>query len=221
MFAARYFNFFDKDNIKQKFTVLLIEYNHASLDAALGITEHGAIDILGHTSWPFLGEVFLMMQLASSSIGNTVHRSQHRASPNQAAPFQQQRDLVTDTLLEHNREPSEVESSHFSAINHKLLSIIDENTYVDDAARTGKPWKPLVNDPSYVLIAGDASNHSFKMLRRALASEERLTKLIDPGSYPNATWPAWISAEAAARGVRDREFLEEDGTRNWDGHNEL
>ena len=163
-----------------------------------------------------------MMKLASLSMeGDISSRSQHRALRERAALLQQQRDSVTKTPVGYDKESREIESAHFDAIVHKAINIIDENTYPDEAARYGKPWKPLATDPSYVLIAGDAGSHGFRLLRRALASHERLGKLIDLGSYSNATSPDWISAEGAVRGVKEREYLEDDGTRNWAMHDEL
>ena len=206
----------------QEHTVLMIEYNHASVDIAIANLGNRAIDVMGHTSWPFLGEDYLMLKLASLSLDHPVTRHDHRILRERALQSKGDRELPTDTPLLNAPEYSSVESAHFEAIIHKITSMVEEHTYPEGTPRNKMPWKPRVDDLSHVLISGDASSQSFASLRKALQSNERLAKLIDPGRNTSAPTPAWISAEGAAKEVKERLYFDEmDGEPFWIVHQEL
>lgn len=219
--AARIFDFHSGSAWGREHTILIVEYNHASLDVALATTEHGSTDVLGHTSWPLLGEDFLMLKLASLSVEHPVSRSQHRALPDRALLIREQRETPSDSKSVGANESLVVELAHFEAITQKLVSMIDEQTYAGDTPRSSRPWKPRSDDLSHVLISGDVSDQGFTSLRKALSNNTRLAKLADPGKEAGPPMAAWISAEGAAKDVKARQFEEEDGSPNWILHHEL
>lgn len=221
LLGTRVFDFHSGSAWGREHTVLIVEYNHASLDVALVTTERGVIDVLKQTSWPFLGEDFLMLKFASLSIEHSITRSHHRALHDRALLIREQRKDLSEIQVMSVNESSIVESAHFEAITHKLTSMIAEQTNAGGAIQNSGPWKPHLEDLSHILISGDASDQGFTSLRKALASNTYLAKLVDPGREVSAPTAAWINAEGAVKDVRGRQFEEEDGSPNWILHHEL
>ncbi|KAL8773332.1 MAG: hypothetical protein Q9209_001726 [Squamulea sp. 1 TL-2023] len=59
------FDLHTKVRKSQDFTVLIVDYNHASLDISFPTTEVGVTGVMAYTSLPLLGEDFLHLRLAT------------------------------------------------------------------------------------------------------------------------------------------------------------
>ena len=205
----------------QEQTVLTVEYNCASLNIAIATTTHGGgIDILGHTSWPFFGQDFLLLKLASLSFDRPLARAKYWALRQRATSIREERQNTLEAHFISDEESLVVESAHFEGVIDKLVSLIKEHTFTGDVSQENRPWKPTWDDLSHILISGDATAQGFTSLQKAIANDTRLQKLVSLGLREDATAPAWVNAVGAAKNARARQFEDYDGSPNWVLHHE-
>ncbi|KAL8790003.1 MAG: hypothetical protein Q9213_000889 [Squamulea squamosa] len=212
----------------QEFTVLVVDYNHASLDVSLATTERGVTDVVAHISLPLFGEDFLHLKLAYLSFDNEISPAEHKELRSRAQKFKlynanealADRDLLTG----RSSNTTVIVLKHFDTIIESLSMFVHQHTRaIDDASPNDEIWKPAASNLSQILISGDASNRGFEQLRKAIATANgsMLAGLQDPGPEPGAPPPAWVSAEGAAKSVGERRIDGGDADGNWVVHNEL
>lgn len=211
---------FDLHSYSRETAVVVVDYNHASLDITLAVTVDFMTDIFAHISIPSLGEDFLSLKLASLHSKDSV--ASDEALRSLAREITTHRVMALDSNTPSDNYTSEmhaVESAHFDTAIQSILDHLHQHTHTTEI--TGLKWKPVLSDLSYVLISGDASSRGFKKLRKAIAAEESiLAGLLDPGLEKDAPLPIWITAHGAAKNVAQRRY-ENDGQWDWHAHGEL
>ncbi|KAL8879794.1 MAG: hypothetical protein Q9192_008159 [Flavoplaca navasiana] len=178
-------------------------------------------DPFAHISLPLLGEDYLSLKLASLSLED-ISAASYDILRSQTRNISLHRMMEVDpstTSGDYTSEMHAVESEHFDTAITSMLQFLHQNTH--QALITGDHYKPVLSELTHILISGDASSRGFRGLRRAIASEKTiLAGLVDPGLEVNASSPAWISAEGAAKNVQQRRF-DDYGKWNWHIHGEL
>ncbi|KAL8983781.1 MAG: hypothetical protein Q9205_002068 [Flavoplaca limonia] len=212
---------FDLHDLSRETTVLVVDYNHASLDITLAVTVQFMTHTVAHVSLPLLGEDFLSLKLAARS-SNDIKATDYDTLRSHARAISQRRMTEVDSTASGDNFTSEnqaIESTHFNSAIENMLELISRNTHTVEI--TGPNWKPVLSDLSHILISGDASRHGFKRLRQAIAAEKSLLAgLLDLGLEAYAPPPGWISAQGAAKSVQQRRF-DDFGKWNWHMHDEL
>ncbi|KAL8891307.1 MAG: hypothetical protein Q9215_001630 [Flavoplaca cf. flavocitrina] len=212
---------FDLHDLSRETTVLVVDYNHASLDITLAVTVQFMTHTVAHVSLPLLGEDFLSLKLAARS-SNDIKATDYDTLRSHARAISQRRMTEVDSTASGDNFTSEnqaIESTHFNSAIENMLELISRNTHTVEI--TGPNWKPVLSDLSHILISGDASRRGFKRLRQAIAAEKSLLAgLLDLGLEAYAPPPGWISAQGAAKSVQQRRF-DDFGKWNWHMHDEL
>ncbi|KAI4153060.1 MAG: hypothetical protein L6R39_001681 [Caloplaca ligustica] len=222
--ATTTFHFHVGESKSKEFALLNVDYNHASLDITLAVTQMGMTDIVEHTSLPLLGEDSLNLNLASLSYDDADKvPSDRRALRSRAEQVKRRRIASSSNASANITDTSIVESTFFGAIANSLESFLGQHTHAAGyAPRRDEEWKPHVDELSHILVAGDASSRGFQGLRKAIATHGGvLAGLLDPGIEPGAPSTAWVSADGAARSARSRRHKDESGQWNWIVHTEL
>ncbi|KAI4219617.1 MAG: hypothetical protein L6R36_008197 [Xanthoria steineri] len=211
---------FDLHSYSRETTVLVLDYNHASLDITLAVTVDFMTDIFAHISLPSLGEDFLLLKLASLAFRDSLVSDE--ALRSHAREITMHSVMAVDSNISSDNYTSEmhaVESAHFDTAIKSMLDLVHQQTHTTEI--TGPNWKPVLSDLSHILISGDASSRGFKKLREAIAAEESiLAGLLDPGLEMDAPLPIWVTAHGAAKNVAQRRY-ESDGQWDWHAHGEL
>ncbi|KAL9629021.1 MAG: hypothetical protein Q9204_005516, partial [Flavoplaca sp. TL-2023a] len=212
---------FDLHRFREETTVLVVDYNYASLDLTVAETFNFMTDPFAHISLPLLGEDYLSLKLASLSSGD-ISAANYDILRSQARNISLHRMMEVDphtTSGDYTSEMHAVESKHFDTAISSMLQFLHQNTH--RTLITGSNYKPVLSELTHILISGDASSRGFQGLRRAIASEKTiLVGLLDPGLEANASSPGWISADGAAKNVQQRRF-DDYGKWNWHVHGEL
>ncbi|KAL9032484.1 MAG: hypothetical protein Q9180_006472, partial [Flavoplaca navasiana] len=212
---------FDLHDLSRETTVLVVDYNHASLDITLAVTVDFMTHIVANVSLPSLGEDFLFLKLAARSSNNIKATGYDTLRSHARAILQRGMTKVDSTASGDNytSENQAIESTHFHSAVNNMLELVSRNTHTVEI--TGPNWKPVLSDLSHILISGDASRRGFKRLRQAIAAEKSLLAgLLDLGLETDAPPPRWISAQGAAKSVQQRRF-DDYGKWNWHMHDEL
>lgn len=196
------------------YTVLVVEYNRASLDLAITPSAHGASDVLAHVSYPKCGEDALDLQVAgllqNTSTGTHTIIGHSFTSPTTLAKeIRIQRSLATNaTDFEsrtnlthfHYHQISKIERQHHASMRSTLENFVqDYSTQLTYNTSVG--YGALLTDDSHLMISGDASDASFEELRRSLLVSEVQWPLADTKDSPN---PMKVAAKGAAIEARRR-----------------
>ena len=211
---------FDLHSYSRETTVLVVDYNHASLDITLAVTVDFMTDIFAHISLPSLGEDFLSLELASLYSKDSVASDEALRSHAREITMHRVKEVGSNISSDnYTSEMHAVESAHFDTAIKSMLDLLHHHTHTTEIP--GPNRKPALSDLSHLLISGDASSRGFKKLRKAIAAEESiLAGLLDPGLEKDAPLPTWVTAYGAAKNVAQRRY-ENDGQWDWHAHGEL
>ena len=211
---------FDLHSYSRETTVLVVDYNHASLDITLAVIVDFMTDIFAHISLPSLGEDFLSLELASLHSKDSVASDEALRSHAREITMHRVKEVGSNISSDnYTSEHRAVESAHFETAIQSILDLVHQQTHTIEI--TGPNWKPVLGDLSHILISGDASHRGSKKLRKAIAAEESiLAELLDPGLEMDAPLPMWVAAHGAAKNIAQRRY-ENDGQWDWHAHGEL
>ncbi|CAL8584948.1 hypothetical protein XPA_010531 [Xanthoria parietina] len=113
---------FDLHSYSRETAVVVVDYNHASLDITLAVTVDFMTDIFAHISIPSLGEDFLSLKLASLHSKDSV--ASDEALRSLAREITTHRVMALDSNTPSDNYTSEmhaVESAHFDTAIQSIL----------------------------------------------------------------------------------------------------